>query len=91
MAYSREFLEEIKNRNSLEEVIGRVVTLKRAGANLVGRCPFHSEKTPSFTVFPATNSYYCFGCHETGDVIDFTAKLFGLSLYEAARKLAQQG
>ena len=56
MAFTREFLEELKLRNNIEEVIGRVVTLKRAGSNLVGNCPFHSERTPSFTVFPATSS-----------------------------------
>ena len=54
MAFSREFLEEVKQRNNIEEVVGRVVSLKRAGGNLVGLCPFHSERTPSFTVFPAT-------------------------------------
>ena len=90
MAYSREFLEEIKNRNSLEEVIGRVVTLKRAGANLVGRCPFHSEKTPSFTVFPATNSYYCFGCGAGGDVVTFVMDTEGLDYREATEALAKR-
>ena len=82
-------MEEIKNRNSIDDVIGRVVTLKRAGGNLVGRCPFHSEKTPSFTVFPATSSYYCFGCGEQGDVIDFTARYLGGNPHSAAIQLAR--
>ncbi len=57
----QQVIEEIKYRNDLEEVIAQYVTLKRAGSNLVGCCPFHSEKTPSFTVFSQTKSFYCFG------------------------------
>ena len=53
-----------------------------------GLCPFHSEKSPSFTVYPATNSFYCFGCGATGDVITFTSRLFGITPASAARKLA---
>ena len=90
MAFTREFLEEIKLRNSIEEVIGRVVTLKRAGANLVGRCPFHSEKTPSFTVFPSTSSYYCFGCGAGGDVVTFVMQSENLEYREAVEFLAKQ-
>lgn len=89
MAYTREFLEEIKLRNNLEEVIGRVVTLKRAGGNLVGRCPFHSEKTPSFTVFPSTSSYYCFGCGAGGDVVTFVMQSENLEYREAIEFLAK--
>ena len=66
MAFSKTFLEEVKERNDIEEVINRYVPLKRAGANMVGLCPFHSEKTPSFTVFSASKSFYCFGC-QTGE------------------------
>ena len=58
MAFSREFLEEVKQRNNIEEVVGRVVSLKPAGGNIVGLCTFHSERTPSSTVFPATSTYY---------------------------------
>ena len=57
MAYSKAFLEEVKHRTSITDLISRFVQLKRAGSNYVGRCPFHSEKTPSFTVFPGTSSY----------------------------------
>ena len=59
MAFPQSFIEELKMRNSLEAVIGKYVDLKRAGSNLVGCCPFHSERTPSFTVFPEKN-FYCF-------------------------------
>lgn len=90
MAYTREFLEEIKLRNSIDEVIGRTVTLKRAGSNLVGRCPFHSERTPSFTVFPATSSYYCFGCGAGGDVVTFVMQTENLEYREAIEFLAKR-
>ena len=90
MAYTREFLEEIKLRNSIEEVIGRTVTLKRAGGNLVGRCPFHSERTPSFTVFPSTSSYYCFGCGAGGDVVTFVMQTENLEYREAIEFLAKR-
>ncbi|MBO5913775.1 MAG: DNA primase [Clostridia bacterium] len=90
MAYTREFLEELKLRNNIEEVIGRVVTLKRAGSNLVGNCPFHSERTPSFTVFPATSSYYCFGCGAGGDVVTFVMQSENLDYREAIEFLAKR-
>ncbi len=90
MAYTREFLEELKLRNNIEEVIGRVVTLKRAGSNLVGNCPFHSERTPSFTVFPATSSYYCFGCGAGGDVVTFVMQSENLEYREAVEFLAKR-
>lgn len=90
MAFTREFLEEIKLRNNIDEVIGRLVTLKRAGGNLVGRCPFHSEKTPSFTVFPATSSYYCFGCGAGGDVVTFVMQSENLEYREAIEFLAKR-
>ncbi len=90
MAYTREFLEELKLRNNIDEVIGRVVTLKRAGSNLVGNCPFHSERTPSFTVFPATSSYYCFGCGAGGDVVTFVMQSENLEYREAIEFLAKR-
>lgn len=90
MAFTREFLEELKMRNNIEEVIGRVVTLRRAGSNLVGNCPFHSEKTPSFTVFPATSSYYCFGCGAGGDVVTFVMQSENLEYPEAVEFLAKR-
>lgn len=90
MAFTREFLEEIKIRNNIEEVIGRVVPLKRAGGNLVGNCPFHSERTPSFTVFPATSSYYCFGCGAGGDVVTFVMQSENIEYREAVEQLAKR-
>jgi len=83
-------IEEIKYRNDLEEVIAGHVTLKRAGSNLVGCCPFHSEKTPSFTVFTQTKSYYCFGCGAGGDVITFVMRTENLDYVEALRYLAKR-
>ena len=88
MAFSKAFLEEVKHRTSITDLISRFVQLKRAGSNYVGRCPFHSEKTPSFTVFPATESYYCFGCGAGGDVITFTMQTEGLEYPEAVKELA---
>ena len=90
MAFSRNFIEELKKRNNIEEVVGRVVTLKRSGANLAGKCPFHSERTPSFYVFPATSSYYCFGCGAGGDVVTFVMQTENLDYREAVEQLAKR-
>lgn len=90
MAFSKQFLEEVKRRNDIEAVVGRVVTLRRAGANLIGLCPFHSEKTPSFTVFPSTSSYYCFGCGAGGDAVTFVMQTENLDYPEAVEVLAKQ-
>lgn len=66
-----DFVQELKFRNKIDEVISSYVNLRRAGSNMIGLCPFHSEKTPSFTVFVSTDSYHCFGCGAGGDVITF--------------------
>ena len=71
---SRETIEQVIMRNDIETVVGAYVSLKRAGSNLKGLCPFHSEKSPSFTVYPNDNSFYCFGCGAGGDVITFIKK-----------------
>ncbi|MBO5845663.1 MAG: DNA primase, partial [Clostridia bacterium] len=86
----REIIDEIVFRSDIEQVIGSYVTLKRAGSNFNGLCPFHSEKTPSFTVFPATKSFYCFGCGAGGDVITFTMKMENLDYADALGVLAQR-
>ena len=86
----REIIDEIVYRNDIEQVISTYVTLKRAGSNLNGLCPFHSEKTPSFTVFPATKSFYCFGCGAGGDVITFTMKAENIGYADALELLAQK-
>lgn len=85
---SREIIDEIVFRNDIEQVIGSYVTLKRAGSNLNGLCPFHNEKTPSFTVFPGTKSFYCFGCGSGGDVITFIMRAENLDYKEALEFLA---
>ena len=86
----REIIDEIVYRNDIESVISSYVTLKRAGSNLNGLCPFHSEKTPSFTVFPATKSFYCFGCGAGGDVITFTMRAENMGYADALELLAQK-
>lgn len=89
MAFSQAFIEEVKNRNGIEETISRYLTLKRAGSNVVGLCPFHNEKSPSFTVFPATRSFYCFGCGAGGDVISFIMRAENLDYRDAVEYLAK--
>ena len=84
----KEVIEEIRYRCDIEDVIGSYVTLKRAGSNRNGLCPFHSEKTPSFTVFPATKSFYCFGCGAGGDVITFIQKIENLDYVGSLEFLA---
>lgn len=88
MAFEQNFIVELKARADLVSVISSVVQLKRAGSNLVGLCPFHSERTPSFTVFEATESYYCFGCGEGGDVITFVMKTEHVDYPTAVEMLA---
>lgn len=83
----RDFIEELKQRCDLEEVVGSYVQLRRAGANLSGCCPFHSEKTPSFTVFPDRH-FYCFGCGAGGDVISFIMRQENLDYAGAIAFLA---
>ena len=84
----REIIDEIIFRNEISDVVGSYVTLKRAGSNFSGLCPFHNEKTPSFTVFPATKSCYCFGCGSGGDVITFIMRVENLDYVEALEFLA---
>lgn len=90
MAFSQMFLEEVKERNDIEDVIGHYVHLKRAGSNVVGLCPFHNEKTPSFTVFPSSKSFYCFGCGVGGDVVTFIMKSENMDYPEAVEFLADR-
>ncbi len=90
MALSDSFLQELKMKSDIEDVISTYVTLKRRGATLVGLCPFHNEKTPSFTVYPATQSFYCFGCGAGGDAITFLKKIENLDYLDAVKTLAQR-
>ncbi|MBQ9106514.1 MAG: DNA primase [Clostridia bacterium] len=84
------FLSELKNRNPIEEVVGRYVALRRRGRNIIGLCPFHTEKTPSFTLYPENGSFYCFGCGVGGDAIRFVMKAENLEYMEAVRLLAER-
>lgn len=90
MAFDSRFLAELKSRNPIAEVIAPYVQLKRNGTRHTGLCPFHGEKTPSFTVYEETASYYCFGCGAGGDVITFTMKYNNLDYLEAVRSLAER-
>ena len=88
MAFSEEFLQELKARNEIESLVSSYVNLKRRGKNCVGLCPFHNEKTPSFTLYPENGSFYCFGCGTGGDVIRFVMLAENLDYVEAVRFLA---
>ena len=90
MNLTPEIIDEIKFRNNIETVISSYITLKRAGSNFNGSCPFHSEKTPSFTVFPSTQSFYCFGCGAGGDAITFVMRMENLDYISAVRLLAER-
>ena len=83
------FLQDLLSRVDIVDVVGRHVELKRGGANLMGLCPFHAEKSPSFSVSPSKQFYYCFGCGASGDAIRFLTEHLGLSFVEAVRELAQ--
>ena len=90
MAFPPAFLDELAARNPIEDVVGQYVTLKRSGSNLFGLCPFHGEKTASFSVAPDKGIYYCFGCHKGGSVINFQMEIEGLSYPDAVRSLAKR-
>ena len=84
------FIEELKFHNDIETVVSSYVQLKKKGRISVGLCPFHSEKTPSFTVYPESQSFYCFGCGAGGDIIGFIRRIENLSYVEAIRLLAER-
>lgn len=90
MPIPEEVINEIKYRNEIESVIAPYVNLKRRGKNLVGLCPFHNEKTPSFTVYPENGSFYCFGCGVGGDVFSFTRLVENLDYIDAVKLLAER-
>lgn len=90
MRFPENFIQEVVDRTDIEELIGRYVTLKRTGANLVGRCPFHSEKTPSFSVSPTKKMFFCFGCHAGGSAITFVQKAENLEFADAVEFLANR-
>src|SRR5262245_24378264 len=91
MAFPPGFLDELRARLSLSDIVGRKVALKRrSGAEHAGLCPFHNEKTPSFTVNDKKGFYHCFGCGAHGDAVGFVMKTEGLSCPEAVEKLARE-
>ena len=90
MAIPEEIINEIKYRNDIESVMAPYIDLKRRGKNLVGLCPFHNEKTPSFTVYPENGSFYCFGCGVGGDVFSFVRQIENLDYIDAVKLLAER-
>ena len=90
MAFSPAFLDELNARNPIEDVVGQYVALTKRGNNLFGLCPFHSEKTPSFSVAPDKGIYYCFGCHKGGGAVNFIMEIENLSYHDAVRFLAKR-
>ncbi|MBP3626869.1 MAG: DNA primase [Clostridia bacterium] len=90
MAIPSDIINEIKYRYDIETAISAYVNLKRRGKNLVGLCPFHNEKTPSFTVYPENGSFYCFGCGVGGDVFTFTGLIENLDYIESVKLLAEK-
>lgn len=90
MAFSPAFLDELNQRNPIEDVIGQYVALTRKGSNLFGLCPFHGEKTASFSVAPEKGIYYCFGCHKGGGAVNFIMEIENLTYPDAVRFLAKR-
>ena len=89
MKISERFIQELLEKVDIEQVVSPYVNLKRRGKTLVGLCPFHNEKTPSFTVYPESHSFYCFGCGAGGDVISFVRRMENLDYVEAVKSVAQ--
>lgn len=85
-----DFLQDLRVRSDITDIASSYINLKRQGRNLVGLCPFHGEKTPSFNIYPETGSFYCFGCGAGGDVITFIKRIENLDYIEAVRFLAQR-
>ena len=90
MAFPPSFIDELVARNPIEDVVGHYVSLKRSGGNLFGLCPFHGEKTASFSVNPDKGIYYCFGCHKGGGPVNFIMEIEGMSYPDAVRHLAKR-
>ena len=90
MAFPAAFIDELIARNPIEDVVGQYVSLRRSGSNLFGLCPFHGEKTASFSVAPDKGMYYCFGCHKGGGAVNFMMEVEGLSYPDAVRTLAKR-
>ena len=90
MLYSDELISEVLSANDIVDIISSYISLKRSGRGLVGLCPFHSEKTPSFSVSPDKQLYHCFGCGEGGSVLTFIMKMENLDFIEGIKFLADR-
>lgn len=90
MRFPDSFIQELISRSDIESVVSPYVRLKRSGRNPKGLCPFHGEKTPSFTLYPENNSFYCFGCGAGGNAITFIQKIENLAYVDAVKLLAQR-
>ena len=90
MPVNESFLQELKYKSDITDVVSSYVSLKKRGSTYVGLCPFHNEKTPSFTVYPETQSFYCFGCGTGGDTVTFIKKIENLDYVDAVKLLAQR-
>ena len=90
MAIPQSFIQELLARADVVEIVGRYVQLKKGGANFMGLCPFHGEKSPSFTVSPSKQFYHCFGCGKNGNAIGFLMEHAGMNFVEAVKDLAGQ-
>ena len=90
MYYPEELIEEVRTRNDIVEVISGYVRLQKKGSNYFGLCPFHNEKSPSFSVSPGKQMYYCFGCGAGGNVFTFLMEYENQTFPEAVRTLAQR-
>lgn len=88
--FTEEVIQSVKDRNDIIEIVSGYVALRKAGRNYIGLCPFHAEKTPSFTVNPEKQIYHCFGCGAGGDVFSFVERQEGLSFPDAVRRLAER-
>ena len=90
MSIPQSFIQELVARADVVDIVGRYVPLRKAGANFSGLCPFHSEKSPSFTVSPSKQFYHCFGCGKNGNAISFLMDHAGMGFVEAVKDLAGQ-
>ena len=90
MSIPQTFIQELLARTDVVEIVGRYVQLKKGGANFMGLCPFHGEKSPSFSVSPSKQFYHCFGCGKNGNAISFLMDHAGMTFVEAVNDLAQQ-
>src|SRR5436305_7983077 len=90
MRYPQTFIDDLRRHADIVRVVSDYVTLKKKGANWMACCPFHQEKTPSFSVNPSKNIFYCFGCGKGGSIFNFVMELEGVSLPESVRVVAEK-